>query len=134
MKSVLMFALLTALWTGAADAMNAAADMVRSCEGIFVTDANSYILKCPKTNEIVNARADGVVQFFPANNGGDVRGTFLDKIPNNIDFVYVNVVRNLPDPRYKDQTCYRFVREKNVRMDGIYATEICEYERPDYYL
>ena len=73
-------------------------------------------------------------QFFVADNSGDVRGTFLAKIPDNADYIYVNVASNLPDPRYENQTCYRFITEIDASRDGFYAVEVCEYERPDYYL
>lgn len=119
---------------GGAFAMNETADMLRRCEGVNVTNADNYVLKCRRDEKIIQTVKDGTPQFFAADNDGDVRGTFLDTIPDNEDFVYVNVVKNSPDTRYADQTCYRFVTEKDERRDGFYAVEVCEYERADYYL
>lgn len=114
--------------------MNDTANMLRRCEGVNVTNADNYILKCKRDDRILRVISDGTEQFFPADNNGDVRGTFLDSIPDNEDFVYVNVIRNSPDTRYSDQICYRFIGEKDEKRDGFYAVEVCEYERADYYL
>ncbi len=132
MKRVL-FAIPAVLICGAAMARNVTADMVRSCEGVFVSNADNYILRCPRIEKFTNMQ-EGPVQFFAADNGGDVRGSFIDLIPDNTDYVYVNVASNLSDPRYKDQTCYRFITQKDATRDGFYAVEVCEYERADYYL
>lgn len=120
--------------TWPAFAMNETADMLRRCEGVRVTNADNYILKCRRDEKISHVIADGTEQFFPADNAGDIRGSFLDEIPENDDFIYVNVIRNSPDTRYSDQICYRFIGEKDERRDGYYAVEVCEYERADYYL
>lgn len=119
-----------------AHAMNTTADMLRTCEGVSIGTANNYILKCTPTDKIKNLMKDenNMRQFFVADNDGDVRGTFLSQIPDNADYVYVNVASNLPDPRYENQTCYRFITEIDASRDGFYAVEVCEYERPDYYL
>lgn len=114
--------------------MNDTANMLRRCEGVNVTNADNYILKCKRDDKISQTISDGVAQFFTADNDGDIRGSFLDSIPDNDDFVYVNVVRNSTDTRYSDQICYRFITEKDERRDGFYAVEVCEYERADYYL
>ncbi len=119
---------------GGAFAMNETADMLRRCEGVNITNADNYVLKCGRDEKIMRVIRDGAPQFFVADNCGDVRGSFLDSIPDNTDYVYVNVVKNSPDTRYADQTCYRFVTEKDERRDGFYAVEVCEYERADYYL
>ena len=134
MKKLLFVVFMAGMACGAAFGRNVTADMLRVCEGVLITDADNYILRCPRNKAIEAAAADGVLQFFVADNGGDVRGSFLDTIPDDASYVYVNVVSNLADSRYKDQTCYRFIREKDVQRDGFYATEICEYDRPDYYL
>lgn len=114
--------------------MNDTANMLRRCEGVNITNADNYILKCKRDEKISRTISDGVSQFFAADNDGDVRGTFLDSIPDNDDFVFVNVIRNSPDTRYSDQICYRFISEKDSGRDGYYAVEVCEYERADYYL
>lgn len=119
---------------GGAFAMNETADMLRRCEGVNITNADNYVLKCGRDEKIMRVIRDGAPQFFVADNRGDVRGSFLDSIPDNTDYVYVNVVKNSPDTRHADQTCYRFVTEKDERRDGFYAVEVCEYERADYYL
>ncbi|MBD5391903.1 hypothetical protein HDR66_03805 [bacterium] len=128
---VVIMAVLVATSAGA---MNDTANMVRRCEGVMVTNADNYILRCRAEEKIKAAIADGVPMFFPADNGGDTRGTFLDTIPDDNDYIYVNVVKNSPDTRYSDQICYRFITEKDVRRDGVYAVQICEYERADYYM
>lgn len=115
-------------------AMNTTANMLRRCEGVNVTNADNYILRCKPDDKIKELIAEGTEQFFVADNDGDVRGSFLDSIPTNSDYVYVNVIRNSPDTRYTDQICYRFIREKDEKRDGFYAVEVCEYERADYYL
>ncbi len=115
-------------------AMNATADMLRRCEGVNITSSDNYVLRCSADERITKAMADGIEQFFVADNDGDVRGSCLDTVPDNDDYIYVHVVKNSPDTRYADQTCYRFVREKDVQRDGYYAVQICEYERADYYL
>lgn len=115
-------------------AMNETADMLRRCEGVNVVNADNYILRCVPDKKITKTIENGAAQFFAADNDGDVRGSFLDQIPDNDDFVYVNVIRNSPDSRYADQICYRFVKEKDAARDGYYAVEVCEYERADYYL
>ncbi len=97
---------------GGAFAMNETADMLRRCEGVNITNADNYVLKCGRDEKIMRVIRDGAPQFFVADNCGDVRGSFLDSIPDNTDYVYVNVVKNSPDTRYADQTCYRFVTEK----------------------
>ncbi len=119
-----------------ANAMNTTADMLRTCEGIYTPAADNYVLKCTQTEKIQSVIDDknNMRRFFVADNGGDVRGTFLSRIPNNPDYIYVNVASNLPDPRYENQTCYRFITEIDASRDGFYAVEVCEYERPDYYL
>lgn len=119
-----------------AHAMNTTADMLRTCEGVSVGNADNYVLKCTPTEKISKVMDDktNMRKFFVADNGGDVRGTFLSHVPQNPDFVYVNVVSNLRDPRYENQTCYRFITEIDTSRDGFYAVEVCEYERPDYYL
>ncbi|MDE6251013.1 MAG: hypothetical protein K2M34_05300 [Alphaproteobacteria bacterium] len=119
-----------------AHALNTTADMLRTCEGVSIGTTNNYILKCTPTDKIKNLMTDehNMRQFFVADNGGDVRGTFLSQIPDNADYIYVNVASNLPDPRYENQTCYRFITEIDASRDGFYAVEVCEYERPDYYL
>jgi len=116
--------------------MNTTADMLRTCEGVSVGNSDNYILKCTNTDKIKNLMGDknNIRKFFVADNGGDVRGTFLSQIPVNADYVYVNVASNLRDPRYENQTCYRFITEIDASRDGFYAIEVCEYERPDYYL
>lgn len=133
MKKVLFVVFLAGLATGAASAMNATANLVRACEGVFVANADNYVLRCPKSEKFTDMQS-GFEQFFAADNGGDERGAFIDLIPDNADYVYVNVVSNLADARYKDQTCYRFITKKDATRDGYYATEVCEYDRPDYYL
>ena len=55
-------------------------------------------------------------------------------IPDDDDYIYVNVASNVADHRYENQRCYRFIRSRDARRDGFYATEICEYDRPDSYL
>lgn len=132
MKKFLIFAM--CVFVAPALAMNDTADMLRRCEGVRVTNADNYILKCARDEKISRVIADGVEQFFAANNDGDVRGSFLDEIPENDDFIYVNVIRNSSDTRYSDQICYRFIGEKDERRDGFYAVQVCEYERADYYL
>ncbi|MBD5400412.1 hypothetical protein HDR61_01525 [bacterium] len=122
------------MWGTSAFAMNDTANMLRRCEGVIVTNTDNYILKCAPDDKILATIDGGTPQFFRADNDGDARGTFLDSIPENADYIYVNVVRNSPDTRYSDQICYRFITEKDVRRDGFYAVEICEYERADYYL
>ena len=131
------FCLITcvAVVTGA-NAMNTTADMLRTCEGGSVGNADNYILKCTPSEKITKVMSDktNMRKFFVADNAGDVRGTFLSQIPQNQDFVYVNVASNLPDFHYENQTCYRFITEIDTSRDGFYAVEVCEYERPDYYL
>lgn len=125
------------VFTLSANAMNVTADMLRSCERVrFVGTADSYVLKCApseKINKLMNNNAN-IPRFFVSDNNGDTRGTFLSEIPENTDFIYVNVASNLPDARYENQTCYRFITEIDRLRDGFYAVEVCEYERPDYYL
>ena len=132
MKKFVIFAM--CMFAAPAFAMNDTADMLRRCEGVRVTNADNYILKCRRDDKISRVIADGTEQFFAADNDGDVRGSFLDEIPENDDFIYVNVIRNSPDPRYTDQICYRFIGEKDERRDGFYGVQVCEYERADYYL
>lgn len=132
MKKFLIFAIF--MCATPAFAMNDTANMLRRCEGVRVTNFDNYILKCKREDKILAVINDGVEQFFAADNEGDVRGSFLDEIPENDDFIYVNVVRNSPDPRYSDQICYRFIGEKDEKRDGFYAVQVCEYERADYYL
>lgn len=119
-----------------ANAMNTTADMLRTCEGVSIGNADNYILKCVPSEKITNVMDDktNMRKFFVADNGSDIRGTFLSQIPNNADYVYVNVASNLLDPRYENQTCYRFITEIDTSRDGFYAVEVCEYERSDYYL
>ncbi len=131
------FCLIGCLVCGAnAWAMNTTADMLRTCEGVSVGNTDNYILKCAQTEKMKNLMEDknNMRKFFVADNGGDVRGTFLAQIPSNADYVYVNVASNLRDARYENQTCYRFITEIDMSRDGFYAVEVCEYERPDYYL
>jgi len=118
----------------AAHAMNQTADMVRRCTGINVQNTDSYVLQCMPDDKIKSVIDDGVAQFFVADNDGDVRGTFLSNIPENDDYVYVHVIKNSPDTRYKDQICYRFITTRDAKRDGFYAVQVCEYERADYYL
>ncbi len=132
MKKLLLFAL--CMFSVPAMAMNEVADMLRRCEGVNVTNSDNYILRCRPDKKIKAVIADGIEQFFVADNGGDTRGAFLDSIPDNDDYIYVNVASNLSDSRYQNQTCYRFIREKDTKRDGFYAVQVCEYERADYYL
>ncbi|MDE5615512.1 MAG: hypothetical protein K2I81_01625 [Alphaproteobacteria bacterium] len=132
MNKFLIFAMLVI--TGPAFAMNETANMLRRCEGVNVTNSDNYILRCSPDDKITKTMERGVEQFFSADNDGDVRGSFLDAVPDNKDFIYVNVIRNSPDSRYADQICYRFIKEKDASRDGYYAVEVCEYERADYYL
>jgi len=136
MKKVCFCLIACAIWGADANAMNTTADMLRTCEGVAVGNSDNYILKCAPTDKIKNLMGDrnNMRKFFVADNSGDVRGTFLSQIPVNADYVYVNVVSNLRDPRYENQTCYRFITEIDTSRDGFYAVEVCEYERPDYYL
>lgn len=132
MKNMFVFAMCIAAMP--AFAMNDTANMLRRCEGVNITNTNNYILRCRRDDDISRVISDGVQQFFAVDNDGDIRGSFLDEIPENDDFVYVNVVRNSPDTRYSDQICYRFIQRKDERRDGFYAVQVCEYERADYYL
>lgn len=132
MKKILFFMAMFAVTPVCA--MNTTANMLRRCEGVNITNADNYILRCKMDDKIKETMAEGAEQFFVADNAGDVRGSFLDSIPSNGDYIYVNVIRNSPDTRYTDQICYRFIREKDEKRDGFYATEVCEYERADYYL
>ncbi len=132
MKKIVIFSM--ALLVFPALAMNNTANMLRRCEGVNVTNTDNYVLKCRRDDKISRTVSDGVSQFFSSDNRGDIRGAFLDAIPDDDDFIYVNVVRNSPDTRHKDQICYRFISEKDIRRDGYYAVEVCEYERADYYL
>ena len=132
MKKILP--IIMCLLGGGAYAMNETAEMLRRCEGVSVTNADNYILRCARDEKIIETMKQGPEQFFSADNDGDISGSFLDSIPENSDYIYVNVIRNSPDTRYKDQTCYRFISEKDMRRDGYYATEVCEYERADFYL
>lgn len=134
MKRFLFCILGAMMYAHGAFAMNEMAKIVRNCEGVYIADSDNYILKCVPGDEIRAVRDDGVRQFFVADNRGDVPGTFLDKIPDNADFIYVNVVKNVPGSRFEFQTCYRFILEKDITRDGYYASEVCEYPRPDYYL
>jgi len=115
-------------------AMNDTANMLRRCEGENIMNADNYLLRCGREEKILEVMRDGTPMFFPADNSGDLRGSFLDSVPENDDYVYVNVVKKSPDTRYSDQICYRFITEKDDSRDGFYAVEVCEYERPDYYL
>ncbi len=126
--------ILMSMATSGAFAMNETADMLRRCEGVSVANSDNYILRCVRDEKIIKTIENGSEQFFASDNDGDIRGSFLDSIPDNDDYIYVNVIMNSPDPRYKNQTCYRFVREKDLKRDGYYAVEVCEYERADYYL
>lgn len=134
MNRLFLAAIVSVLSVTTAHALNTTANMVRSCQGVSVGSVDNYILRCAKTDEILAVRDGGVVQFFSARDFGDVRGAFIESIPTDDDFIYVNVTKNLPDARYKDQTCYRFITQIDQVRDGFYAAEICEYERPDYYL
>ncbi|MDE6478311.1 MAG: hypothetical protein K2L95_00445 [Alphaproteobacteria bacterium] len=135
MQKILMLAMFVLVVGFAAHARNVTADMLRTCEMQYMASANNYILRCPKTAAILDARdGDALEQFFGADNSGDVYGGFVDKIPDDDDYVYVNVASDLADTRYENQRCYRFIRSRDVRRDGFYATEICEYDRPDSYL
>ena len=84
------FCLITcvAVVTGA-NAMNTTADMLRTCEGVSVSNADNYILKCTPSEKITKVMSDktNMRKFFVADNAGDVRGTFLSQIPQNQDFV-----------------------------------------------
>lgn len=132
MKKIAVMVMCALVWP--AMAMNDTANMLRRCEGVNITNADNYILRCRRDDNIGQVISNGVEQFFPADNDGDIRGAFLDSIPDNDDFVYVNVVRNSPDARYTDQICYRFIVNKDEKRDGFYAVQVCEYERADYYL
>ena len=134
MKGVFCFFVFIAV-SSLAQARNITADMLRNCEGLYVGTTTNYVLKCPKTDDIVDVwDNEKDMQFFMADNNGDERGTFLDKVPEDTDFIYVNVASELEDARYQDQTCYRFIREKDIDRDGFYAVQVCEYDRPDSYL
>lgn len=136
MKKVCLFVVISAIWATNSNAMNTTADMVRNCEGVNIGTSDNYVLKCSKSDKITKLiETDKPMQrFFVADNDGDVRGTFLSQIPENSEYIYVNVASNLSDPRYENQTCYRFITEIDASRDGFYAVEVCEYERPDYYL
>lgn len=136
MKKIVFGLVATVLCGANAYAMNTTADMLRTCEGIYTPTADNYVLKCTQTDKIKSVIDDknNMRRFFVADNRGDVRGTFLSQIPTNPDYIYVNVASNLSDARYENQTCYRFITEVDTSRDGFYAVEVCEYERPDYYL
>lgn len=135
MQKILMLAMFVLVVGFAAHARNVTADMLRTCELQYMASPDNYILRCPKTAEIVASRDDGgIEQFFASDNSGDVYGGFVDKIPDDDDYIYVNVASNVADHRYENQRCYRFIRSRDARRDGFYATEICEYDRPDSYL
>ncbi len=133
MRVFIFFMILT--WGGGAHALNTTANMVRSCIRMNIGTDDNYILQCPRRGDIAAMAADTrSAQFFHASDFHDVRGTIVGLVPRDSDHVYVNVARNVADTRHKNQICYRFITALDEVRDGFYAVEVCEYERPDYYL
>ena len=104
MQKILMLAMFVLVVGFAAHARNVTADMLRTCELQYMASPDNYILRCQKTAEIIAARDDGgIEQFFASDNSGDVYGGFVDKIPDDDDYIYVNVASNVADHRYENQ-------------------------------